>query len=248
MSPRVERPLPPYLQITTHFRELIQSGQMRDGERLPTARQIVEQWGVAHATGAKVIATLRSEGLVKTLPGAGGTVVSVREVARSPRDRFNSSRRHGRIYPPGQYARIIAAELVTAPDEIADALGVAPVARVIRRHRITFQDDGLPVSASTSWFDGALAEAAPALLLAERIQQGTPGYIEQKTGRRGGGGRDQFTAGLASAETAAELGIAEGDPVLIGRNWYLDTDGAVLEFGQSIARAEQWQTYEYDAQ
>src|SRR4051794_33679325 len=75
LSPQVHRSLPPYLQITQHYRDQIKRGQLKDGDRLPSARQLVEQWKVAHATAAKVLSTLRAEGLVTTTTGgAGGTV------------------------------------------------------------------------------------------------------------------------------------------------------------------------------
>lgn len=246
MSPQVERPLPPYLQITQHYRDLIQSGELRDGDRLPSARQLVEQWGVAHATAAKVLATLRAEGLVKTTSGgAGGTVVSVQDVGQSPRDRVLAVRRWGRIYPPGEHARIVSAELVGAPEHVAAALGVEHGSAVIRRRRVTFREE-TPVSASTSWYAGELAEVAPGLLIIERLKQGTPGYIEQQTGRVARLGRDQFTAALADAAVSADLGVPEGSPVLVGRNWFRDADGEVLEYGEYVSTPERWQTYEYE--
>lgn len=246
MSPKVERTLPPYLQITRHYRDLIRRGELRDGDRLPSARQLVDQWGVAHATAAKVLATLRAEGLVQTTSGgAGGTVVAVRDVGQSPRDRIMAGRRWGRIYPKDEYARITAAELVDAPERIAVALGVKPGTSVVRRHRVVYRHD-TPVSASTSWYAGELADAAPDLLVAERIQQGTPGYIEQQTGRVARRGRDEFTATLVDADIAADLGVAEGTPVLIGRNWFRDAQGDVIEYGEYVSRPERWQTYEYE--
>lgn len=246
MSPQVERTPPPYLQITQHYRDLIRRGELRDGDRLPSARQMVDLWGVAHATAAKVLATLRAEGLVETTSGGGGgTVVAVRDVGQTPRDRVMAVRSWGRIYPKGEHARVAAAELVGAPEHVAAALGLQPGAPVIRRHRVTYRGD-VPVSASTSWYDGDLAEAAPDLLATERIRQGTPGYIEQQTGRTARHGRDQFTAALADAEIAADLGIAEDSPVLVGRNWFRDAQGEVLEYGEYVSKPERWQTYEYE--
>ncbi|MGI5213813.1 GntR family transcriptional regulator [Plantactinospora sp. CA-290183] len=246
MSPEVQRPVPPYLQICQHYRDLIRSGELRDGSRLPSARQLVAQWHVAHATAAKVLATLRAEGLVTTTSGgAGGTLVSVRDVGQSPRDRVLSVRRWGRIYPPGEHARIVAAELVDAPEHIAAALGIESGSLVVRRHRVTYRDE-TPVSASTSWYAGELAELAPGLLSTDRLKQGTPGYIEQQTGRVARQGRDQFTAALADAAIAADLRVAEHSPVLIGRNWYRDADGEVLEYGEYVSTPERWQTYEYE--
>src|ERR687887_324319 len=124
VPPELQRPAPPYLQITQHYRNLIRSGQLRDGDRLPSTRQIVREWGVAHATAARVLSTLGAEGLVTSVPGGGGgTVVNVREQGHSPRDRMLSVRRWGRIYPEGERARVVSAELVDAPEHVAEALG-----------------------------------------------------------------------------------------------------------------------------
>ncbi len=246
MSPQVERPLPPYEQIAQYYRDKIKSGELVDGDRLPSIRQIAEEWNVAHATASKVLRALAAEGLVKILPGSGGTLVADSQLGYSPRDRLTSIRGAGRVYLAGEYARIVSAELVPATESVADAIGLEPGAMVIRRHRVTFRADGVPVSASTSWFDGALAEVAPLLLVAERIKQGTSGYIEERTGRRAHSGRDQFTAGLADATVAEELGVPEGSPVLVGRNWYRDADGEAIEYGEYISHPSRWQTYEYE--
>ena len=60
----------PYLRIVGEIRERIASGRLRPGDRVPSTRQITQQWGVAMATATKVISTLRDEGLVDTKPGA----------------------------------------------------------------------------------------------------------------------------------------------------------------------------------
>jgi DNA-binding GntR family transcriptional regulator len=246
VAPKVERHQPPYLQITQHYRELIQSGELRDGDRLPSARQLVEQWEVAHATAAKVLSTLRAEGLVKTMSGgAGGTTVSVQPVGQSPRDHMTAIRRSGNIYPKGEHAKIVSAELVAAPEQVAQALGVQPGDQVIRRHRITYRDDS-PISASTSWFTADLVESAPDLLVPARIKMGTPGYIEQQTGRRVRRGRDQLTAMAADKQAAADLGLAQGTAILCARNWYRDQQGDVLEYGEYVAPSGRWQTYDYE--
>ncbi|NUR59417.1 MAG: GntR family transcriptional regulator [Catenulispora sp.] len=245
MSPQIERPLPPFEQIAQHFRDKIASGELAEGDRIPSIRQIRADWGVAHATAARVIQTLAAEGLVRTASGSAGTVVTNREMGYAPRDRAMGVRRWGRIYPPGEHARIVSADLVPAPPAIADALGVEAGTQVIRRHRITYRGD-VPVSASTSWFAGELAETAPLLLATERIKQGTPGYIEERTGRRALRGRDQFRPALANDEIAAELAVDPGSPVLIGRNWFRSDDGEVLEYGEYVSHPDRWQTYEYE--
>jgi DNA-binding GntR family transcriptional regulator len=247
MSPELDRPLPPYMQIVGHYRDLIRSGQLKDGDRIPSARQLVALWSVSHATAAKVLTTLRSEGLVKTVSGgAGGTLVSVQDIGYAPQDRMRSVRKWGRIYPEGEHAKIVSAELVSAPAmHVAEALELEPGGSAIRRHRITFRRD-TPVSVSTSWFSGDLAAAAPALLVKERIKEGTPGYIECRTGRVMAYGRDEITVGAADPGAAAELAVPEGTVLIMGRNWVRDREGRVLEFGESASIAGRPLTYEYE--
>ncbi|WP_066361077.1 GntR family transcriptional regulator [Herbidospora mongoliensis] len=242
MSPSVERSDPPYVQVVNHIRGQIQAGTLKEGETVPSARQIAKDWSIALATATKVLASLRSEGLVDAVPGRGTTVSKRRH--SSPRDRFQLVRRIGRMYSPNEAVRIKAAELVAAPEQVADALGLAQGANAIRRHRVTM-NTGTPVSASTSWFDGALAETAPELLVAERIVAGTPVYLERQTGRTATSGRDQQCAGTANEQDAEDLNIAEGTTVLRGRNWVYDQEGAVLEYGEYVTVAGRWSTYEY---
>ncbi|MFT4231654.1 MAG: GntR family transcriptional regulator [Leucobacter sp.] len=60
--------------IAELFRGAIRSGQLGDGERLPTVRQTARDFGVAQATAAKAYRALEQEGLVVTRTAAGTRV------------------------------------------------------------------------------------------------------------------------------------------------------------------------------
>jgi DNA-binding GntR family transcriptional regulator len=243
--PSLERPHPPYLQIARRIRDQIVAGELRDGDPVPSARQITREWNVAMATAAKVLSTLRSEGLVRTVPGRGTVVQSKGSLHHSARDRSIAIHRTGKIYPQGHYAKIRSSELVAAPTEVADALNITAGIPAIRRQRTTYTVDDTPVSTSVSWFAGALGELAPLLLVADRLRQGTPKYIEEQTGRAIVSTHVRHAAGVASATDAAELGIAIGSPVLLSRNTFLDADGDVVEYGESTALPHHWVFYDY---
>jgi DNA-binding GntR family transcriptional regulator len=230
--------------VVKAIRAEIESGQLQAGDTLPSVRKITKEWGISHATATKVLAALRSEGLAESVQGVG-TVVSTVGARHAAKDRVLAIRRTGRIYPPDQHAVIKAAELVLAPAQVADALGLATGSLVIRRHRVTYRGDEA-ISASVSWFDGELAEIAPLLLEPERIRQGTAGYITEKTGRVSATGRDQNAASAAGAQDSADLGVAEGSPVHRGRNWIYDADGGVIEYGESVSVADRWISYDYE--
>jgi DNA-binding transcriptional regulator YhcF (GntR family) len=81
----VNSPDPPYVRIAAELHRRIATGELSAGDRLPSARQITQEWGVAIATATKVLATLRRAGLVRPMPGVG-TVVAERAVpAGTPR-------------------------------------------------------------------------------------------------------------------------------------------------------------------
>lgn len=240
--PEIERPDPPYMQVVAAIREQIASGQLKPGDHVPSARQITRDWRVSIATATKVLAALRSEGLARGVVGVGTVVVGLPQAG--PKEHLASMRRTGRIYPDGHHAKILSAGLTSAPPDVADALGLDEGAPVIRRERVTYAGDS-PVSASVSWFAGALLDACPLLAVAERIPAGTPGYIETQTGRRTVAGRDRVAPANADDEQAQKLGVPTGTAILACENWYTDADGDVIEYGQYITAGDRGWTYEY---
>jgi DNA-binding transcriptional regulator YhcF (GntR family) len=64
----------PYLQIAAAIRHRIATGALRPGDRVPSTRQVVRDFGVAMATATRALAVLRDEDLVVTRPGSGTVV------------------------------------------------------------------------------------------------------------------------------------------------------------------------------
>jgi DNA-binding GntR family transcriptional regulator len=245
MTPEARRVDHLYKQISDHYRDQIRSGKLRNGDRFPTIRQIKSEWNVSHSAAVHAVSVLQSEGLITSRVGSSGTVVDVRDLGHSPRDRLRSIRRSGRIYPEGQRASAIVPEIVSAPDHVAAAMGIEPDAQVIRRYRVTCQGD-VPVQASTSWMPGELIDACPLLLSPDRLPQGTVGYIAERTGRVVTSGSDEIGAMIADQASAEALAVDVGSALLTGRNWFRDASAGVIEFGEWISRPDHRQVYEYE--
>lgn len=246
--PKLKQSKPPYIQIFEHIQGRILRGDLSPGDRIPSLRDIAQQWGVSPVTAGKAVALLQAEGHV-TVPGKGlATVVrDPRTLNRNGYDRAKSVRRTGRIYTPGEYAKITSADIVQAPADVAAVLGLSgdsPAA--IKRVRVTYGPDHQPVSASISWYDAALAEASPKLLVPERIIEGSWGYVEQQTGQRATRGRDRITTRLATEEDAQLLGIELPAAVKVSTTLLWTDDEVVIEYGVSIAGPGRESTYDYD--
>ncbi len=64
-------PVPPYEQIRAQLASLITTGQLREGERLPTVRQLAADLGLAAGTVARAYRELEAASLIVTRRGAG---------------------------------------------------------------------------------------------------------------------------------------------------------------------------------
>jgi DNA-binding transcriptional regulator YhcF (GntR family) len=112
----------PYRRIADEIRDRVARGELRPGDRVPSTRQITQQWGVAMATATKVIATLQAEGVVDTRPGAG-TVV--RQRAGGPP---SAGARKARREPELGRDRIVRAAIAIADAEGLSVLSMRRVA------------------------------------------------------------------------------------------------------------------------
>ena len=246
--PEIERPAPAYQQVVTHLREQIDSGALAPGDPLPSAAELAREWGVSRPTAQRAINTLAAEKLIETNPGQVARVKgSPKPLHRSGMDRAVATRKTGKIYgDTGEYARIVAAELTEAPAAVADALGIAEGSQAIRRLRITYSRDHKPLSASTSWYDGALAEVAPLLLVPERIIKGSWGYLEEVTGQRATVGRDAIDVRLATEADALALGLTLPAAVKEASTILRTGDQVVIEYGVSVSGPGRVSVYDYE--
>jgi len=228
----------PYVQIIEHYRQEIRAGRLSDGDMLPSGREIAVEFGVSLATAAKVTTGLQALGLVTPRPGAG-TVVTA---PRPPADRARggplvitlATRTPAR---PGDRARVLDAELVPAPQNVAAQLGVDPMAPVICRRQVTTRD-GATAATLTSWFPAELGETIPGLLrkarLADEIGSYQPAW-----------GEDWISPRPPTSAEAREFGIKRGSPVVVVHSRRFAADDTVLEYSALIARADTRVEYRY---
>jgi AcrR family transcriptional regulator len=103
----------PYLRIVADIRQRIATGRLRPGDRVPSARQITREWGVAIATATRALAALRDEGLDKAVPGVG-------TVVHAPGHRPSGGR-------PARSGELTAGAIVAAAIALADTEGLTAV-------------------------------------------------------------------------------------------------------------------------
>jgi GntR family transcriptional regulator len=70
-------PVPIYLQIVEQVRRLVALGALRNGDRLPTVRELAVQCRINRNTAGRAIQELEREGIVRTQVGQGTFVAEV---------------------------------------------------------------------------------------------------------------------------------------------------------------------------
>lgn len=243
--PEIQEVLPKYLQIANYIRDEILKGNLKPGDEIPSERQLAIDWNVARPTAAKSLQALRTQGLAESRQGAGTYVRDTQAPTRA-KQRYSQARTLGRIYSPGERAEIKSAELVPAPDYVAEALGITEGSLVVRRQRVILNERTGPVETSVSWLDGSLVADAPKLLSTERIIRGTVNYVESVTNRQAKYARDQVAARQATSDERSSLGLGPTDSaVLAYRHTVYDSNDKPLEFAEAAYPPDRW-TFEQE--
>jgi DNA-binding GntR family transcriptional regulator len=114
----------PYEVIAMHFRERIERGGLKSGERLPTVAEIAATWRVAGRTADRAIQRLLAEGLL-TAGGSGGPVVAA---ASGRRDSMTV------VLDGLSPGAVDAVELTEIEPAVAEQLGVRPGSTLLILH------------------------------------------------------------------------------------------------------------------
>lgn len=141
--------LPIYIQIAEIISREICSGQLAQGERLPTERAMAKQHDVAVGTLRKALGLLTEQGLLERRQGSGNYVRKT-ENSASIYAFFRLERREGGGLPT---ARLLEVDTLKKPADLPE-FGASTVAHRFRRLRYL---DGIPAALEEIWLDGSVA-------------------------------------------------------------------------------------------
>jgi GntR family transcriptional regulator len=233
------------MQVVRQLRARIASGELAEGDRIPSQREMMQLWRISMQTASKVIGALKTEGLA--IPSVGrDTIVAPGAAARIATAAQGTPHTPAALAPsPDANVIAVTADKTAAPAEIAAILGTPAGRRALRRQETLGSDDGTITSLATTWYPPSIAEKA--LRLAERqpLPAGTLAYITEAIGTRATSAIEENTAVSADDDTAAALGIASGSPVLITRIRYCANDGKLIEYFEATNRTDSSRTRTY---
>ena len=130
----LDRPVPLYMQVVRQLRAQIAAGDLRDGDRLPSQREMMARWRISMQTASKVIGAMKTEGLA--VPSVGrDTIVAPGAAARIAAAAQGTAHAPAASLPPAPGAAVTAvtAGKAAAPGPVAEILGIPSGRRALRR-------------------------------------------------------------------------------------------------------------------
>lgn len=214
-------------QIEGCIRHEILGGALRAGQKIETETQLSERFGVNRHTVRRALSALAEEGLLSIEQGRGTFVRDqVIDYPIGSRTRFSEIIAAQDHEPSG---RLIRAEALAAPPDVAKPLAIRRGARVLRLDTLNLSD-GVPIGTASNWF--------PARRFPELIEVFTEtGSISAALAHHGVGDyRRAWTslvARMPSREDADLLRQAPNRPILVAESVNADAEGKPIQFSRT---------------
>jgi GntR family histidine utilization transcriptional repressor len=164
------RPLVPYEHVKASLRQRIAEGGWEPGVRLPSERELVQQFGCARMTVHRALRELEAEGLIERRQGSGSYVAQLHPISNllRVRDIHDEIAERGHAHA----TRVIRAARVKAGAAVAAAMRLRKGAAVFRV-QLVHVENGLPIQLEDRHVNPALAPD----LLQRDLASVTPSHV-----------------------------------------------------------------------
>lgn len=231
---------PAYRRVVAALREAIRSGELSEGDKLPSVRELANQHGVTPGTATRALSELRAEGLLVARQGAGVYVRQFRSIRRSSPRRLARERWGAgaaiQDADTSDRPRVVGVETgeAPAPEWVAEALGIEPGYPVAVRSRRFLVEDR-PVQLATSYLPVDLARGTQIM----HTDTG-PGGTYARLGELGhppATFTEFLRARMPAPDEVERLNLPDGTPVVeITRHAYTEA-GRCVEVGLMVLDA-----------
>ncbi|MCG5213676.1 GntR family transcriptional regulator [Streptosporangium sp. KLBMP 9127] len=224
-------PVPLYFQVAEQIAEAIRRGDLTPGSRLDNEILLADRLGLSRPTIRQAIQYLVDKGLLVRKRGVGTQVVHG-QVKRSVEltSLYDDLRRAGQ--EPA--TRVLTLEPAPAEEDVAQILGVAPGAEILRLERLRYAS-GEPLAIMHNWLPLALVP-----LTAEGLEERGLYEVLRAAGVRMRVANQRIGARAATVPEAKLLAERRGAPLLTMVRTTYDDQGRAVEHGSHVYRASHY--------
>jgi GntR family transcriptional regulator len=231
IAPNRARAEPSYQQLTNNLSTLIESGEIANGQSLPSERALAESLKLSRVTVRRAYDELRAKNYLTTRGRAG-------VIANSPPQ---ISPQLGRLKGFSEEMRELGMEPstrllergVVADRTIASIFGRPSSARFLRLLRVRM-GDGVPLSRELAWYD---LTAAPDLEHWD-VQGSAYQFLTERCGIALSHGEQTIEAVLSSDAESLVFGYSEPHPCLLMKRRTFSCSGQIVEYVEGTFRGD----------
>ncbi|TKD67703.1 GntR family transcriptional regulator [Pseudalkalibacillus hwajinpoensis] len=226
-------PLPIYYQLVEWIKGLIEQGELKPGDSLPSEREYAERFSISRMTVRQAITELVNSGYLYRQKGVG-TFVAEKKIEQQLMGltSFTEDMKSRGMEPS---SKLVGFEIVPAPTYISEQLTIQKHAPVYEIKRIRLAD-GIPMALEKTYISANLVKG----LTEEIVQNSLYYHIENQLSIKIDEATQVLESSVATQQEAEYLNIQKGAPVLlIQRNTAL-TDGTPLEIVKSSYRGDRY--------
>lgn len=203
---------------------------LEPGSRIPSERELCEQFGVSRMTVRQAVDALVVAGVLQRVQGRGTFVSRPRVDMQLRLTAFDDEMRRRHMSPS---SRVLRADSRPAPAEVATALEIPAGDAVYYLYRVRLAD-GVPMSLEENWapaalLPGLLEPAPPSSLYAAFLERGFPPSW----------GEDTIEATVVRAPDADLLGLPDGGAGLRITRRTFSSDVAI-GYSRSLYRGDRY--------
>lgn len=234
-DPEITKKVPLYQQLLQSIKADIAQGKYKNGDKLPTEKELCEGYSISRATVRRALIELEQEELVVTRQGSG-IYVSPHIFEQSLQKFYSFSqemRRQGK-QPSNQ---ILSFKKLAAAPAIVKQMNLQTASEVIRIIRLRLAD-GEVYFYETTYLPAARMEG-----FSQEIFEDHDLYeiMQQRYKISLGNATETFKPTLTSPLIASYLGIKTQQPCMFLTRRTHDIAGQLVEYTESIGRGDKWE-------
>ena len=228
---------PLYIQVKEFLEELIDRGELKPGDRLPSEKELEVKFGVSRITVRHALQALASDERILRIPGKGSFLREPKVEPLTALTSFSENMRASGRVPSYTQTRV---SILEPPPNVTIALELNTDQRVLHIHRLMLAD-GQPMAIQDAYLPHHIYERNP-LLFKPEVLDNVSMYkvMEIELGVNLFRAEEQVDAAPAYPSEARDLAIAEGEVVLITKRTTYDIDGKPVEYVKLVFPASRY--------
>lgn len=227
--------VPIFTQVKAAIADAMVSGELQPHRRIPSERELAALFGVSRMTIRQALVEMIGEGILYTRSGKG-TYVAERKIEQ-PLQRLTSFTQDMAARGLRPSSRLIGADLLPAPIELAHALDIRPGSELVRVRRLRLADEQ-PLAVETSHLPHA---RCPGLLDQDLERRSLYEVLHERYGLELASAKQTIEAATPTPEECELLRVTRSVPVLRIHRFTSSREGIVCEFVQSAYRGDRYQ-------